>query len=145
MYLDTINISELERFFNDLKLVDQRKIFAAGFRKAANPLKNKMQALVPVKTGNLRRSIGSSIARDEIALYVGTKIGGANDGWYGHFLEEGTKDRYRKDGSETGKIKGKHFASLAFMYTEDEVYSNIEQEWYKAIDRFIVRTNKKLK
>ena len=47
---------------------------------------------VLVKPGNLKRSIRRlALRRVKSAAIVGIKLGGAVDGWYGRFVEQGTK------------------------------------------------------
>ena len=141
--LDTGHIVILERFFRDLSAVNQRKIFTAGFRKAARPLVKTAKANAPVgRTGNLRRSIGTMMMRGGIGLLVGAIR--ARKGWHGHLAESGTTERIRKSGASTGRVQGTKFFERSFDQTSKQVYSEIEKEWYQAIDKFIIRTNKKL-
>ena len=141
--VDSSQIVMLEGFFNELSAIDQRKIFLAGFRKASKPLIAAAKAGSPYDTGTLRKSIGSIALPQEIAILVGARKSGANKGWHGHLVENGTKDRFRKSGARTGKVMGTHFFELAYNATQDEVYSAIEQEWYNEIDRFIIKVNNK--
>jgi HK97 gp10 family phage protein len=144
MTLKTEQIKILEDFFASLGTMDQRKIFTSGFKKAARPLLRAMRANVPVNTGRLRRSLASVMLPNDISIIVGARTVGLNKGWYGHLVEYGTVDRIRKSGGRTGKVTGTHFVERAFYSTEKQVYGSIEDEWYNAIDRFIIRTNKKL-
>jgi len=137
----------LERFFNDLGTMDQRRIFMSGFRKAAKPFVNRLKALAPEgKTGNLKRSMGTKAVRGEIALLVGARTGGGNRGYAGHLVEYGTERRYHKSGKSVGRMTTKNaFFQEARDRSEKEVFDAIEEEWYMATNRFIVRTNKRLK
>jgi hypothetical protein len=76
-----------------------------------------------------------------IAILVGSKL---NKGWAGHLIENGTVERFRrtKKGAPTGRLVGTHFFENAFNMVEEQMYGSIEQEWYQAIDNFIMRTNK---
>lgn len=143
--IDTSQINILEDFFSQLSTADQVKIFKAGFRKAAEPLVKQAQANVNVFTGNLRKSIGvkTNIPGD-IGVLVGARTYGFYRGYHGHLIESGTQQRFRKSGGSTGKIKGTSFFYRAWNATQEQVYREIENEWYNQIDRFIVRTNKKL-
>ena len=141
--LDTGQIAILEGFFRDLSAVNQRKIFTAGFRKAARPLVKTAKANAPVgRTGNLRRSIGTMMMRGGIGIMVGALK--QRKGWHGHLAESGTTERIRKSGASTGRMPGTQFFERSFDQTSEQVYSDIEKEWYQAIDKFIIRTNKKL-
>ena len=156
--VNTDNIKVLQDFFDGLSTIDQRKIFISGVRKAVKPLVRQAKADAPYKTGRLMRSIGTIEIPDRIAIIVGAKVaGGKRSGWYGQILEVGsykTGERFRrrikgekiKSGKGlTGVLKGTHFIVNASNQTEKEVYGNIEQEWYNEIDRYIIRTNKRLK
>jgi len=140
----TNQIKVLEDFFHSLSTADKRKIFTAGYKKAAKPLISAARALVPTgKTLKTQKSIGSAMIPQENAILVGARY--RNGGWKAHFLEHGTVERFRKNGGSTGSIKATHYMEKAYNETEDQVFGAIEKEWYKAIDRFITATNKRLK
>ncbi len=145
--IKTDQIKVLEDFFQGLSNIDQRKIFMASFRRAARPLIAAARAGAPQRTGKLRKSIGSVEVPNEIAILVGAKLSGTYKGWHAHFIENGTAERFRrkKGGAPTGKVTATHFFENAYNATEQEMFSNIEKEWHEEIDRFIIRTNKKLK
>lgn len=142
--LKTGQLAVLNDFFRGLSTIDQRKVFAEGFRKSAKPLVDVAKANVPVgRTGNLKRSIGTMMLSGGIGIMVGTLR--QRKGWHGHLVESGTNERVRKSGGATGRMPATHFFERAFETTKEQVYSTIEEEWYKAIDNVIIRTNKKLK
>ena len=143
--INTDQIKVLEDFFQGLSSIDQRKVFLAGFRKAAIPLVAAAKAASPVRTGTLRKSFGTVAIPGEIAILVGARKSGANKGWHGHLVENGTVQRFRrtKKNAPTGKVAGMHFFENAFNMVQEEMYGDIEQEWYNEIDKFIIRTNKK--
>ena len=139
--IDYTQIKVLEDFFSKLSHIDQRKIFLAGFRKAGKPLVKAAKANTPIKTGKLQKSIGTMAIPREIAILVGAK---KPKGSHGHLIESGTTERFRKSGGSTGKVKATNFFEQAYDSTSKEVFDTIEKEWYMAIDRFIISTNKKL-
>ena len=145
--VNTGRLKVLQDFFNDLSFADQKKIFTMGFRKAVKPLVVAAKANVPYRTGQLRRSIGTIETPEAISILVGAKLSGVNKGWYGHFTEGGTKERFRKKkkNAPSGKITASHWFENAYNATEEQIYDTLEQEWYQAIDRYIVKVNKKLK
>jgi HK97 gp10 family phage protein len=158
LIVNTSNYKHLEDFFQELSAMDQRKIFISAYRKAVKPLVALAKSNVPVKTGNLRRSIGTIEIPDKIAILVGAKTSGKYKGWYAHFLEptEGNnpKERFRrrmngkriKTGTgSTGKMTIHRFFEPAYDATEEQIFSTIEQEWYRAIDEKIIRVNKIMK
>lgn len=143
--IDTTNVKVLEDFFTGLSSINQRKIFTAGFRRAAKPLTAMAKATVPVRSGNLRKSIGSLMTPREISIIIGARKYGASKGHHGHLVESGTTARFRKSGGATGTMPSTGFFEAAYESTKGQIFANIEQEWYKEIDKFIVRTNRKAK
>lgn len=145
--IDTSQIQVLEDFFEGLSNLDQRRIFLASFRKAARPLVSAAKSNSPVNTGNLSRSFGTLAVPGEIAIIVGAKKGGGYKGWHAHLVENGTVARFRKTkgNAPTGRIRGTHFFEEAFNQTQQEMYSTIEQDWLEEIDKFIIKTNRRIK
>lgn len=154
---DISQLDILEDFFKELSLVDQRKIFLSAYRKASRPLLNAMKTNVPigkdrmkggksVRGGTLLRSLGTIAVPQEIALLVGARKSGINKGWHGHLVEYGTKERFtRKNKLSRGVMPADNFIERSYNATEDQVFGAIENEWYDEIDRYIVRTNRRLK
>jgi len=144
--IDTTNVLILEDFFNKLSHIDQKRIFTNGFRRAARPLTQKAKADAPKgKTGNLRRSIGSLMVKDDIAIIIGAKKFGRYKGHHGHLVEDGTAPRVRKSGGSTGTMPGNGFFENAYKSTYPKIRGDIQDEWYKEIDKYIIRVNKKFK
>lgn len=143
--VNTSQLDILEDFFSDLRTVDQRRIFIASFRRASKPLITAARAGAPRRTGALMKSIGTVEVPNEVAILVGAKKSGTYKGWHGHLVENGTKERFRRSGAATGKVIGSHFFERAYNATEQQMFGSIEDEWYKAIDDCIIRTNKRLK
>lgn len=142
--VNTNQLDILEDFFHSLGTMDQRKIFLAGFRRASRPIIATARAGAPRRTGTLMKSIGTVEVPNEIAILVGAKKSGTYKGWHGHLVENGTRERFRRSGAPTGKVTATHFFERAYSGVEQQVFENIEEEWYREIDRFIIRTNKKI-
>jgi hypothetical protein len=165
--VDTSQIKVLQDFFDDLSSIDQRKIFIASYRKAAKPLIAAARADVPKKTHKLEATIGSIELPQEIAILIGSRITRERR-WLGYILEYGsfkTGERFWKPfraikwrgrytgeyrGSKgklksTGILKADPWFEKAFNATSEGMYDTMAQAWYDEIDRFIIRTNKKLK
>jgi hypothetical protein len=145
--IKTDQIKVLEDFFQGLSTVDQRKIFISAYRKASKPIIAAAVAGAPSRSGRLKKSFGTIEIPKDIAILVGAKKGGKYKGWHGHLVENGTVARFRKSkkNASTGRVIGLHYFEQAFNQTEGQAYAAIEQEWYQAIDNYIVRTNKKAK
>jgi len=143
--IKTDKIKILEDFFENLGTMDQRKIFTAGFKKGARPLIAMAQQLVPVRTGKLRKSIGSLMLASQMAILVGARKFASHQGRHGHLVESGTEARFRKSGGATGTMPATHFFETAYDLTKDKMFDSVQQEWYDSIERFIISTNKRLK
>jgi HK97 gp10 family phage protein len=139
--IDVSQIKVLEDFFQGLSTIDQTKIFMSGFRKAAKPLVDMAKADAPNRTGKLMNSFGTIEMPQNVSIMVGAKL---NKGWVGHLVENGTMERFRKTKkmAPTGKLTGQHFFENAFNMVEEGMYDKMAEEWYNAIDRFIIKTNK---
>jgi len=143
--IDIRHLDVLEGFFYDLSTINQRAVLIKAYRRASKPLVRKAKDYAPRgRTGNLVHSIGVMAVPRDIAVLVGARKGGGSKGWHGHLVESGTKERFRKDGSSTGRVIGQKFFERAYEQTIEEVYDTIEGEWYEELDKYIKRTNKKL-
>lgn len=162
--LDTTNVKILEDMFEDLSNVNKRGVFLSAFRKASKPLvemiKNNV-SLDATDRGNLWRSIGTRAVPNEAALWVGsilatkyiTKRGKLSTVWYGRLTEGGAHNVGRrpvrmsrksmKAENKGGTITARHWFSGAWDWGKYQVYEAVDNEWYQAINRFIIRTNRK--
>ena len=154
--VDTSQLKVLQDFFNDLSEVNQRKVFMASYRRAAKPLIAAAKANAPRRTGQLAASIGSIEYPEDVAILVGAKLTGGSkkSGWYGQLLEVGSykvgerfRKKYRgkllKKPASTGRLKASNFFESAYNSVEGQMYDSMADEWYREIDRLIIRTNKK--
>ena len=127
--------------------------------KANAPMSNKPHFARKklVTPGGLRRSIGVIVgrkgkAKDNPTVYVGPRAKGANNGWYGHFVEEDTnvyargyKRKKRTRGANIGsgaavKVKpGQHFLKKAYETTEGKATAESADKIAKYIQRRIDR------
>jgi hypothetical protein len=146
---DYSDVAHLQGFFDELSVVDQRKIFMDAFKRATTGLVEEVKGSVPQgKTKNLLRSVGQLPIPQDVALLVGTRKGGGYKGWHGHLLENGTEERFRKTKTgksvPTGRIIGIHFFEEAYTGKEESIADEVQKQFYIAIDNAIVRINKKL-
>jgi HK97 gp10 family phage protein len=133
---------DLQKVFDYMGNADKKKIQIAAFRKAVKPTEQMMRDLAPHgKTGNLRKSIGTVMMRDQVGVYVGARIKGGYKGYHGHLVEDGTEYRFRKskNNAPTGRTRYKGFVRNAVRITEPLVLNTVRSEWDKAIERFIKR------
>lgn len=146
--IDDRDAVKLRQAFQEMQVYDQKKIFNAALRKATRPTVLAGKSNAPVgKTGNLKRSIGTIIPRNEVAIIIGARRRGGFKGHHGTIVEEGTVARQytTKLGNihRTGRMKGSgsyaHFLSKAVRSTEPHVLNTMGDEWYKSIQKFMAK------
>ena len=72
----------------------QERVLIGAVRASAKPIIEEARRLVPRRTGNLAKSIGVNKLRTKgtvVAFAVSPRKGGKYDGYYGHFVEFGTR------------------------------------------------------
>lgn len=72
----------------------QKKVLVGAVRAGAKPIIDEARRIVPKRTGNLAKSIGVNKRRSKgtiVHFSVSPRKGGKYDGYYGHFVEFGTK------------------------------------------------------
>jgi len=110
--IDTTGLDQLQRMLKMMPDRVDKRLIRSGLRKSARPLISAARANVIKRSGNLARSIGSmtggqrsslgnisfkqksALKADKMAIYVGPRAGksaGKYDGWYGAFVEFGTR------------------------------------------------------
>lgn len=143
MRLEVTGMEALEKTFDNFARKDKRNILISAFRKATRPTIDAAKANLAGhrKSGNLIKSVGFSPIRDEIGAYIGARIRGGFRGYHGFIVEEGTVARFRrtKNNAPTGKMKYTGFWKKATDSTERQVMNTVASEWYKAIEKFIVK------
>jgi HK97 gp10 family phage protein len=145
---ETHGFTALEQTFKNFQFKDKRQILLSAFRKATKPTIDAAKANVPVgPTGNLNRSIGLVPIRDNIGVHIGARIRGGWRGYHGYIVEHGTRNRryQTKNGKIhfTGHMTRTNFMKKAAESTEKQVIDTVAQEWYGAIQRFIIRNDRK--
>ena len=150
--IETHGFEALEKTFDNFAYKDKRNIFTAAYRKATKPMVEQSKANAPLgRSGNLKRSMGMVPMKDQIGAWVGARVTGGYKGFHAHLVENGTVERFytTKKGNKhfTGKMNPNagyaRFFQKAFDATEKQAVDTITEEWYRAIDRFIVRNKKK--
>ena len=89
-----IHMGDLLRQLNKLPEKMQNRIIKGAVRASAKPIVQEAKRLVPVRTGNLKKSIGVSSRRGSktvVRVSVSPRRGGKHDGYYGMWIEFGTK------------------------------------------------------
>lgn len=137
---DFIDISflgdkELQRKLKRLEIQTQRKIVRAEMRKSMKQVKDRAQALVPVDTGNLRRSIHQKqrtkrgITRAFVATGTREQLGiPANErGYYPASIEFGARSIGIEENSYLRRALNENKASV-LKDMADGVGKGIERE-----------------
>ena len=119
----------------------RRSQIRAAYNRASKPL--RMAARNNAKrnklTGTLWRSIKMLNSRKNRSLFwIGPASGRRHryDGWYGYFIEKGTRTRKTKSGASRGKIKGgSKYMERAYNATKGKARLNIIGELNKLINK----------
>ena len=109
----------------------QERIIKLAVRAAAKPLVEEARRIVPKQTGNLSRSIGVTKLRTEgwdVAYAVSPRRGGMYDGWYGHFVEFGTR-----------KMAPRPYLRPAFERAGADTIKAFKRYLIKRVDRELVK------
>jgi HK97 gp10 family phage protein len=153
--IETYGFDALEKTFENFQYKDKRAIFLSAYRKATKPMVEQARQNAPMSTGRtagtLKKSMGMVPMQDRIGVWVGARVTGGSKGFHAHLVENGTVERFyrTKKGVQhrTGKMNPNagyaRFFQKAFDATQKEALDTITEEWYKAIERFIVRSKKK--
>lgn len=89
-----IDMGDLLKKLRKLPERVQKKVLVGAVRAGAKPIIDEARRIVPKRTGNLAKSIGVNKRRSKgtiVHFSVSPRKGGKYDGYYGHFVEFGTK------------------------------------------------------
>ena len=119
----TVKVSGLENLLNTLegKKSKLEKALKEGVNMGAAIVEAKAREIVPVRTGNLMRSIMTEFKNDGFTALVGPDIKAAP---YGYYVEFGR--------SKSGKqppypFAGRHYMETSFYQTKDRVENIIKK------------------
>jgi HK97 gp10 family phage protein len=107
-----IHVQDMLKELQKLPEKVQKRVVNGAVRASAKPIIQEARALVPVKTGNLKKSIGVTKRRQKgtiVEYNVSPRKGGKYDGFYGLFVEFGHPIKNKK-----GKVVG-HAAPHPFL------------------------------
>ena len=124
--------------------------------KAAAPVSSRRHTARKriISPGNLKKSIGTITGRkgqsaENPTVYVGPRVRGTNDGWYGHMVEAGHNvyrkgfKRSRKAGAAKNisgarkRVEGSFYMKRAFEQTRGQVTADSEKKVARYIQRRI--------
>jgi len=89
-----VDMGDLLKKLRKLPEKVQKKVLVGAVRAGAKPIIDEARRIVPKRTGNLAKSIGVNKRRSKgtiVHFSVSPRKGGKYDGYYGHFVEFGTK------------------------------------------------------
>lgn len=124
--IEITGLDKLQRKLRELPLRVQNAVLRKGLRAAANVVRDEARRRAPVRTGNLRRNIATSVSvrRGQGSATVGPKP----KAYYGMFVELGTS-----------KMAARPFLRPALDSKKDEVrqifVARVEEEIEKARER----------
>lgn len=131
-------LKEIDEVLKGLPEKMTKQVLTGAYRKAAKPLLEEMQRLVPQYEGDLQDSLGMVAARtkdlEKAAVYVGPRNRPANKyvGWRSHFAEFGTINH-----------PAQPFIRPAFDAKISEVKDSIKLDVAEVLLRTMKRTIKK--
>jgi hypothetical protein len=152
--VDTTNLKVLGDFFQELSTKDQSNIWMSAYKKAAQPLIKAAQGNIKNnRSFGLYRSIGIVPYKDTLSVWIGSKKstptvihGKLSKVWYARLVEWDHRVRGKKRGQPgTGIVPGTHFFEKAVISTAQSVFDSLGNEWTKAMDRYMVGLDRKLK
>tara|TARA_R100000808_G_scaffold489_1_gene2457 strand:+ start:2331 stop:2819 length:489 start_codon:yes stop_codon:yes gene_type:complete len=91
---------ETSRMFKKLAEPQQKQVLKSSTKKGAILIRNEARMRAPVKTGTLIRNINEVLllATNYFSDFgVSFRVNNQSDGYYGLFIEKGTKPRYQKN------------------------------------------------
>ena len=103
-----IKMGDLLKNLQKLPEKVQKRVVNGAIRASAKPIIKEARRRVPVKTGNLKKSIGVTKGKTKgtiVTYHISPRKGGKYDGFYGKWIEFGHIVR-EKGKSKKGKVIG---------------------------------------
>lgn len=99
---DVKGLAEIDKALRELPVKYERQTMMNSLRAAGRIIRDEAKRRVPVRTGNLKKSI-AVVTGKRGRVYVTNKQGKGqkNDGWYAHLIEFGTKPHNTAKGGGT--------------------------------------------
>ena len=140
-----IDTKALLKSLNNFPINVQKNIMTGAVRAGAKPLVDEARQNVPVRSKNLKKSIGIVKRRPKdrniIQFSVTPRKGGRNDGWYAHLVEFG--HNIVVDGEVVGQVSPNPFMRKAYDSQSDESIKATQEYLSKRIDKEIVKSRVK--
>ena len=127
-----IKMKDVMKKLNKLPEKVQKRVITGAVRASAKPIVQEAKRLAPVKTGNLKKSIGitkiRSKSKTEVVFAVSPRKTAKYDGFYGRFVEFGTR-----------KMSPKPFLRPAYEKMSDECLRAFREYMIKRIDKELAK------
>lgn len=140
----TDELDDLIRAYNQLPAYIARKYIASAMRRSIAPFRPALRKATPVKSGNLSRSVkaiakfGTRVTRGNFGPFRGTVIGivgyarNGKDkkrrGNHSTIVEQGTKERFRKDRRRTGTMPARHMLRDTLNANKAGILASLETQ-----------------
>ena len=126
--------------FKDLKKIPekvQKRVLTGAVRAGAKPIVKEARRLVPVKTGNLKKSIGVTKRRSKdkniVVFSVSPRKGGKYDGFYGMYVELG--HILKRNKKVIGHVPAHPFLRPAFENKGEESIKAFKEYMKKRLEK----------
>ena len=124
MKLDFRGAEQLDRKLVRLPQAMRGPVLLKAVKAGARPIRDDARRRASRRTGLLKREIADQVlsrSAEHAEVGVGWRAGKASrtPGFYGLFIEKGTRDRVRKSGGRTGRVSAKPFLIPAFDANKD--------------------------
>lgn len=110
-------IEELQKRLRDITEAVRDEIIGEALLAAGAVIRDEAKSRAPVRTGTLSRSI---VAEPGDKKKPSVRVGITDDGYYGRFLELGTRQRTNQKGARLGAITATPFLAPAVSAKRDE-------------------------
>ena len=126
-----VDMGDLLKKLRKLPEKVQKKVLVGAVRAGAKPIIKEARRIVPKRTGNLAKSIGVNKRRSKgtiVHFSVSPRRGGKYDGYYGHFVEFGTKKMAPRPFMRTAfENKGEESIDAVRAYMKKRIEKEIEK------------------
>ena len=149
-----VDSGELDMLLNTITTPrDVSRVYNNSVSAGAQTAASVIRAATPRRTGQLRRSVGqvtANVARARYKVFtrkgdirvVGFRVQDAKrneQGWYAHFLEDGTKERTTFSRGRRGRVTPTRFAQRALISADNMIQLSIVERARQEIAKLVER------
>ena len=146
--VEVLGLAEVRRALQQLPDEVRRQVLDRAVEAAADEVLTEAQRRVPVgRTGKLKRALDKAkhhkFSDSKRAVWVigPDPVVGASrrDGFYGLFVEKGTKDRTHKSGKSVGRTRATHWLRKSYRGAKKRALAAMAREIKSGISRVAPR------